>query len=261
MDGYNNYLGYNSGGYTYGQPPPQFNLGYGQTQTDNSVPNPFDATNFASQPLGNTNAGSSQGGGGSSPLSVVYAGNLVGLGEGAYQLLKSQSQLNALNKIPYPNYTVSPELREAYGSAQAMSNQGYTAGEKQAYQGNINQSNALSYQNALRSGGGNLSNDISAGINSGNVQAQNNFALGDAQLHRENMKYAGQLAGQIQGQNNLQTQNLIQQRQYQEQLLQQQGTAGMQSILNSATVGIGNFGSQGGGYSGLLKAAGTAALL
>lgn len=183
------------------------------------------------------------------PSPFSFAGNIVGTGIGIYEFFRSQQQLNALNKIPYPSYTVSPELRSAYSSAQGIANQGFTAGEKAGYQNNINQQGALSYQRALGQSGGNQSNAISAAINGQGINASGNIAIADANLRRENMKYAGSLAGEIQGQNNLQTQNLVQQRQYNQQVLAQEGSAGLQSILNSLQGGV----SSGGGYAGLLK--------
>lgn len=233
---------------------------YDSSAANNPYVNPFanpgggdgTSTYLSGDPQNSSTATPPSGG---SPFS--FAGNLVGVGVGAYEFFKSQKELNALNKIPYPNYTVSPELRNAYNQAQSMSNQGFSSGEKAGYQNNINQQNALSYHNALQSGGGSLANDISAGINSGNVNAQNQFAINDAQLRRQNMAYAGSLAGQIQSQNNLVTQGLIKQRETAQNQWASAQQAGLQSIVNSATAGFSNFGK--GGYSGLLSTAGSLA--
>ncbi len=258
------YYGLNQayGGLNFNTPNSGMNpLGLNNNLPNSSLFSPIQEPQFLGQALNNSSgyggtsygAGSNGTGsntnGGPSPLSYGGSINAIGTGVGLYEYFKSQQQLNALNKIPYPNYTVSPELRQAYSQASAMSNQGFTPAERGGYINNMNQQNALSYKNALSAGGGNLSNAVSAGINSGNVNAFNQFAINDAQLHRQNMQYAGQLAGQVQNINDMQTQSQIQRRQMQEQQLQGAQTAGAQTFMNSFQGGLGLYppGSAGGG--------------
>lgn len=185
---------------------------------------------FNSSGTPTSNATDSSGGGDSSALGAL---NIVGAGIGAYEFFNAQKHLKQLNATPYPTYSVSPELSGAYSRAQGMSNQGYTAGEKAGYQNNINQQGATAYQRAIGSGGGNLSNVISAGINSSQVGAENQFSINDAELRRKNMAYADSLAKDIQSQKNLASQAAIKQREEQEQAWGGASTAGLQSFANS----------------------------
>jgi hypothetical protein len=160
-------------------------------------------------------------------------GSLVGAGFGLYNYFSSQNQLKKLENQPQPNYTVSAGLQNSYNQANAMSNEGFTPGEKAGYQNQINQQGATAYSRAAQEGGGNLSNVISAGINSQQIQGTGQMSIADADLKRRNMQQAASLAGQIQEQQNKAVATNIQIRQQQEQNLGQSSTAGLQSFYNS----------------------------
>ena len=187
------------------------------------------------------------------PFSGIGAGNLVGGAIGAYEFFHAQKQLDALNSTPYPTYAESPELSRAYSQAESNANTGFLPGEKNAYQNSINQQGATAYQRAVGAGGGDLSNVVSAGINSQQIAGEGQMSIADANIRRQNEQYAGQLAGEVQQQQNLASTAAIKLREQQLQALNASQTAGLQSFMNSFNV------------SGLLKtgvnAAATAAFV
>ena len=134
---------------------------------------------------------------------------LATLAISAYQTAKSSSDKKKaereLSKMKHTNYGVSPELRGAYDRAQQMSRFGYTPQEKAALRQNVAQDINTNQQRALDQGGGNLARTISRMGSIANVQSENQMAMGDAQLNRQNIHYADSLAGQIQGINNMTT--------------------------------------------------------
>jgi len=121
-------------------------------------------------------------------------GSLVSL----YELLKSQSALKNLNSQPIPQFTPTPELLASKGRADQMSNFGYTPQEKGTERQNVAQDINAQTQKALDLGGGSLAKTI-GGIGKINETAnENKFALGDAELHRQNIKYSDKFAEQLQ---------------------------------------------------------------
>lgn len=132
---------------------------------------------------------------------------LATLAVSAYQTYKSSEDKkkaeNALGNLKHTNYQVSPELRGAYDRAQQMSRFGYTPQEKAALRQNVAQDINTNQQRALDQGGGNLARTISRMGSIANVQSENQMALNDAGLHRQNIRYADSLGGQIQGINNM----------------------------------------------------------
>lgn len=150
---------------------------------------------------------------------------------GAIQAYKGFQGLKKLENQPAPQYTVGNELRGAYDTAQGMSQRGYTGGEQASYLQNLQQANNTQYQNARNMAGSSLGGAIGAGIQSQNIGALNQFAQSDAELHRRNVAQAAQLAGDVQQQQNLNTQANIQDR-----LMRQQafGGAAQQGLSNIA---------------------------
>jgi len=210
--------------YNFNQPPPD-----GSTAFSGWGGNNYPVSGGTGQ-----NSNTAPSGGGSSAGAIAGgAGSLVSAGLGLYNYFSSQSQLKKLESQPQPNYTVGAELEKSYRQADDMSNVGFTAGEKAGYQNNINQQGATAYSRAAQEGGGNLSNVISAGINSQQVAATGQMSIADADLRRRNMQYASSLASQIQEQQNKAVATNIQIRQQQEQSLGQSSTAGLQSFYNS----------------------------
>jgi len=115
---------------------------------------------------------------------------------------KAESKLSGLK---HTNYTVSPELREAYNRAQGMARFGFSPSEKAAFRQNVAQDINTQSQRALDIGGGNLAKTISRMGQISNLGAENQFAAQDAALKRQNIQQANALAGQVQGQLNLGT--------------------------------------------------------
>lgn len=186
---------------------------------------------------------------------IPTVANIIGGGIRAY---KANKALKNLQGQPMPQYSLSPQLSNAYAMAQKNVNnaQGYTPEETAAFTQNLAMNNNAAFQRAKDIGGGNLSSAIGAGINYGNIGALNKFAASDAALRRETqMQNQGQLynlAGQLQNQQNLADQAKIQQRMQLESAYGQALQQGLGQIQNAP----GQFASiytAGGGFGGSQK--------
>lgn len=142
----------------------------------------------------------------------VIAGAVVG-GIGAItsgvKAYRAHKQLKELQKQAMPNYSVSPEMQNAFNRAEGMTGRGFTPAEEAAFKANLAQSSNTSYRQSLDQSGGNMSQAILGGINSRNISALNQFAAQDAGQRRANIAYADQLAGQLQNQKNMATEQDI----------------------------------------------------
>lgn len=166
---------------------------------------------------------------------------LLGLGSGII------GAIGLSNMGDLPAYQTSPELQDAYNSAKGAVATGYTSAEKAAYGQGIAGQQATAQRNAIDSSGGQLSGAIGGILNAQRLSAQNKFSADDAQLQRNqtniNNQRTDSLAGQLQAEKNMQTQNLV--NQYN---LKQQAYGG---ALSS---GAGNFTSSLGSLLPLLAA-------
>lgn len=218
----------------YPNQPAPINYGNGY-----SVPSPITNPNVG--PGSGSVASAGSGGNPSDPSNITgsasAAGNLVGGAIGAFEYFNAQKALKQLNAQKSPNYTVGAELQNAYGRAEGIANQGFTPGEAAGYQNKINQGNATSYSRAVGSAGGNLSNVISAGINSQDISSASDYATKDAGLRRQNMQYADSLASQIQNVQDMATKTNIDNRNRLLAGWNNAAQSGLQSFANSFSLG------------------------
>lgn len=152
---------------------------------------------------------------------------------GAVQAIKGYRSLKNLSKEQYPEYTISPELQQAYQRAEGMAKQGFSAEETAQFQQGVARQQTGAFRQATDLGGGNLARAISAGLGAQNLQAQGQFAAQGAQLKRQNIQYADELARSIQQQKNLATQEKIQRRQMLEQAYGSAAKTGLENITSS----------------------------
>ena len=116
---------------------------------------------------------------------------------GVPQAVIGFKQMKELSKVAMPEYGVSKELQASYNRAESMTNQGFTPAEKAA----MLQSQAGSMASQTRAGlartGGSMSSALQ--VISGLGQNQFNLGLGsqDAQLRRQNIRYADTLMRDI----------------------------------------------------------------
>lgn len=110
---------------------------------------------------------------------------------------KAQKSIDALKKVK-PKYRDALEIQR---EAESGIKQGFSAEEAANFQGGLTRSNNASYRLATDRNP-NLAPAIQAGINYGNVAAQNQFAAADAQLRQQKVD---RLTSQITGQSNAQT--------------------------------------------------------
>ena len=110
---------------------------------------------------------------------------------------KAQKGINALKKIK-PKYRDAVDIQR---QAESEVTRGFSAEEAANFQQGLTRSNNASYRRATDMNP-NLAPAVQAGINYGNVAAQNQFAAADAQLRQGKVD---RLTAQITGQSNNQT--------------------------------------------------------
>lgn len=138
----------------------------------------------------------------------------------------------AANAEDPQQYQETSEMRAARARAAQMAQSGFTPAEKAAFKQSLSATGNTAYRRGVDLAGGNLAGALRAGINAQQLNAQNQFAGQDAQLHRQNIAQSNSLEQGYQGLKNAQVDQ-------QRQLAQQQAAAASQSI-NS---GMGNMGS------------------
>lgn len=151
--------------------------------------------------FGNMLAGISQGVGGN-------AQTLYGL----WLTKKAKKELKELQGQEKPTFETSPELRKSYEDFGSLSTSGgFTPEESASYRNQINRSNTAAYNKALESGGGGLAGAIGAGMNYGNIGAEQQFFSKNAELARDNKLRGLQgqqtIAGQLQQLRSMQNQS------------------------------------------------------
>lgn len=127
------------------------------------------------------------------PIPLIF-GALAGLQalEGAVNMFSSQDKLDELHKQQFPLLSEAPETRNARLAAAEAAKRGFTAQETGAYNQQLARSQNTGYQRTMNTAPG-LAGAVLAGINYTNVAGQNDLALKDAGLHRQNIQYADKL--------------------------------------------------------------------
>jgi hypothetical protein len=115
-----------------------------------------------------------------------------------------------------------------------MAQGGFTSAEQGAFDARMAQQGNQRYRLAATQGGGNLASAINAGIQYGNIGAQQQFAAQDAQLQRQNIKYADSFSQYAQNLANMNTSYMQQRRAQQEQAA---GGAAQTGLNNIAAAG------------------------
>lgn len=138
----------------------------------------------------------------------------------------------AANAEDPQQYQETSEMRAARSRAAQMAQSGFTPAEKAAFKQSLAATGNTAYRRGVDLAGGSLAGALRAGINAQQLNAQNQFAGQDAQLHRQNIAQSNSLEQGYQGLKNAQVDQ-------QRQVAQQQAAAASQSI-NS---GLGNMGS------------------
>lgn len=111
---------------------------------------------------------------------------------------KARLGLEELQKTPFPEITVSPEMQGAYSQAQAISKYGFSPEETAAFNQNLARSQGTAFQSAVDMSGGQLAGAIGGGLQTQKIGAINQFAAEGAGLKLKKIQYAGDIAGQIQ---------------------------------------------------------------
>jgi hypothetical protein len=143
-------------------------------------------------------------GGGSSNMVLPLGSAILG----GYQLWWGNKELNKLGERP--NYQVNPQLNTMANESFQNRNQGYSDAQIDAFMQNLAGMNNTNYNRGMQASGGNQSQVIRAILSGQSNNALNQFAANDAAIQKQNYQIANQLQGQVQQQNNLITQQDIQ---------------------------------------------------
>ncbi len=177
---------------------------------------------------------------------------------GGVQAFQGLSALNKLQNQALPLLTEDPEMKAARLRAQGMANQGYTSAETAAFNNRANSTDNQRYNLATNVAGGNAAGAINAGIQYGNINRELSFAAQDAQLRRQNMKYADSFAQHLQRMRDANVQYMQQRRAQQESAAGGALQAGINNIASGAMMagvdganagGAQQSGSAGGGFN------------
>lgn len=181
--------------------------------------------------------------GGLAIAGIIAGGSALvkGIG-GAIQTHKANKALKELNSQKQPDYSVSPELLNAYNRAEAMSKYGYSPQEQAQFQQQLARSQVGQQRAALDMSGGNLSGAIGGVLQAQQTGALNEFAAKDAGLHRDNVRYADEMARDMQTQKNLIDQQKIQRMQLLQEAYGQAKQQGSENIWGAVNQ-IGNIGT------------------
>src|SRR6187399_687370 len=126
---------------------------------------------------------------------VMAGASMIG---GAIQKGKADKAIDQLSKEKYPEFSLSPQLRNAYGRAEEMANRGYTGPETGAFNQGLAQQSNMALRSGIDIGGGSQARALNAGINAMKLNSLNQFAGQDAVLHRSNIKYSDTLSQALQ---------------------------------------------------------------
>lgn len=166
------------------------------------------------------------------PLAAAIIPGALKTGLGVYQAVKASKELKRLGKMP--EYGITPEQQKSYDRAERMAKTGYSPQERASFAQRLARQNNTAFQRGITLGGGSLSKALNSAILSNNIGAELDFAAGDAQLKRSNIRYADAMGQQITGQRN---RNTAQQLAYRMMLEQNLGRA-KQIGINNAVEGV-----------------------
>jgi hypothetical protein len=169
-----------------------------------------------------------------SALAGGIAGSAVGLVAGVGQTIWAGHELHELNKQQAPNYSLSPELQNAYNDALSNKNIGLTAEEKAGFQSNVNRGSATNLYNAQKMAGGNLSVALEGAVSSENLGAYDKLASVDADTRRANQQQYYNMADKMQNQRNMISHQNIAYRMQQEQMYGQALQSGLSNMTKGA---------------------------
>ncbi len=159
------------------------------------------------------------------PLAIAAATQIPKFVAGISQFSKANKALKELGAQKFPEFSDDPRMINAFNRAQAMSKYGYSPEEQAQMQQQQARNQTAALQAAKDNGGAYYDN---------NVDFVNKAAAAGANLRRDNIRYADQLADKLQSQKNLQTQSAIARRQMLEQSYGQAKSSALGNITGAA---------------------------
>jgi len=143
--------------------------------------------------------------------------------------------LSKMKKQPTPQFAETPEMRASRMRAESMAKRGFTPEEKSAWEQNLNRSQNTAYQRAVDRAPG-LAQTILSGITYSNIGAQNDFAAKNAELMRQNIRYADSFSRYLQELNNRNVAEQIRQKELATRAYGQAAQSGLSQSWGGNTV-------------------------
>ena len=177
----------------------------------------------------------------------VTAAIIGGVSTGAQMIMsgiqqrKARLGLEELQKQPFPEIAVAPELQSAYGQAQAISQYGFSPEQTAAFNERLARTQGTAFQSAIDLSGGQMAGALSGGLQSQKIGAIGQFAEAGAGLQLKKIQYAGDIASQIQAIKQANAQAKIQQR----MMLEQAYGQAIKQQKENVMAGVGSLGAIG----------------
>lgn len=110
---------------------------------------------------------------------------------GIYESIKN-------SKKQIPEYRITPQLNDAYSTAQQIAKYGYSGAEDAAFRQDLTRQNNSQFARAQRNFGNQLSGATMAGINYGNIGALERHFANSNSIMGQKIREAGRMAGEYQ---------------------------------------------------------------
>lgn len=125
---------------------------------------------------------------------------------------KAKKALAQLQQKEMAKLMADKSLTDVYEKQMAIEEGGYTPEEEAAYKQQINRLNTAKYNQALMSGAGTMAGAVGAGIQYGNVAAEQGLFINEGDIKRDALLNQGTIAQQLQRIREIQYQNEMAQR-------------------------------------------------
>jgi len=157
---------------------------------------------------------------------------------GLYQILKGNKEMSKLHKQAVPQFGETPAMAASRARAEDLAQGGFTGAEKAGFRKNIAEDINTQSRKALDIGGGSLGRVISGMGKINTMGAESRFAQQDAELHRNNIRYADTFSQKLQNIADMNIDQQLRQRMMAEQALGGAVKAGTENLTGGLSTGL-----------------------